>query len=153
MDVLHVPCLGYQLLSVSKVIKRGIGVQFTDGLCRFISGSHVVASGTPRKSLYFLDMYSSRSEIAYPASLRLWDERLAQVYMNGISSMVKRGVVKGVNLCGDQQLQHVHVGCIYSKGHQVPIPRSTTSRASAVLDLVHSDVLGPVNVPSIGGSR
>ncbi len=28
-----------------------------------------------------------------------------------------------------------------------------TSRSTAVLDLVHSDVLGPANVPSLGGSR
>ena len=153
MDVLHVPAFGYQLLSVSRVSNKGLNVQFSDGRCRILRNNSVVACGTLRKSLYYLDLYSGSSEVACPASLRLWHERLAHVDMNGISSMVKRGVVKGVNISGEQQCPHICVGCIYGKGHQAPIPKSSTSRRSAVLDLVHSDVLGPVNVPSLGGSR
>ncbi len=72
---------------------------------------------------------------------------------NGIARMVNHGVVKGVNISGPLQSPQVCVGCISGKGHRAPIPKTSTSRSTAVLDLVHSDVLGPVNVPSLGGSR
>ncbi len=51
------------------------------------------------------------------------------------------------------ETSHSCVGCIYGKGHQAPIPKKSTSPSSAQLELVHSDVLGPVDVPSLGGSR
>ncbi len=54
---------------------------------------------------------------------------------------------------GGKQHPHVFVGCIYGKVHEAPIQNLTASLASADLDLVHPDVVGQVNVPSIGGSR
>ncbi len=62
-------------------------------------------------------------------------------------------VVKGVNISGPVQSPKVFVGCIYGKGEQAPIPKTYTSRSAGVLALVHSDVLIPENVPSLGCSR
>jgi hypothetical protein len=39
------------------------------------------------------------------------------------------------------------------KAHRPPFPKKSTSRASGVLDLVHSDVCGPMPVESVGGAR
>jgi hypothetical protein len=40
-----------------------------------------------------------------------------------------------------------------SKSHRVPFEKSKAKRASGLLELVHSDVCGPMQVPSMGGSR
>ncbi len=116
--------------------------------------ARVVAYGTLRKSLYYLDLYSTSSDIACVASMQLWHERLAarrsERHRKNGSIM---GVVKGVNISGPLQSPQVCVGCIYGKGHRLPFPKTSISRSTAVLDLVHSDVLRPVNVPSLGGSR
>lgn len=44
------------------------------------------------------------------------------------------------------------IACLQGK-HARDTFRSSSSRAEGVLDLVHSDVCGPVEVPSLGGSR
>ncbi len=36
--------------------------------------------------------------------------------------------------------------------HRAPIPRASTTRAEGLLDLIHTDVAGPLPVPSKGGS-
>lgn len=41
-----------------------------------------------------------------------------------------------------------------SKAHRSPIPKESSSeRARGMLDSVHSDVCGPMEIPSLGGSR
>ena len=69
--------------------------------------------------------------------------------------MVRNGVVNGVKIRDLHTASATHIceGCIYGKGHQAPIPKKSTSRSSAVLELVHTDVAGPLAVPSLGGSR
>ncbi len=98
MNVLHVPGIGYQLLSVSQISNKGFNVKFNDGRCHISFDTRVVAYGTLRKSLYYLDLYSTSSDIACIASMQLWHERLAHVDPNGIARMVNHGVVKGVNI-------------------------------------------------------
>ena len=41
--------------------------------------------------------------------------------------------------------------CIYGKQNQVRFPSGAT-RSKGILELIHSDVLGPVPVPSLGKS-
>ncbi len=36
--------------------------------------------------------------------------------------------------------------------HRTPIPRTSTTRSEGLLDLVHTDVAGPLPVPSKGGA-
>jgi hypothetical protein len=43
--------------------------------------------------------------------------------------------------------------CIYGKSHRVPFEKSKKNRAKGLVDLVPSDVRGPMQVPSTGGSR
>src|SRR4051794_23662954 len=43
--------------------------------------------------------------------------------------------------------------CICAKMTHRPFPKQAQHRATAVLDLVHSNVCGPMEVPSLGGNR
>lgn len=154
-DVLHVPDFGYQLLSVSKMDLRGVTITFKSGRCTISTNNTTIATGSRHGSLYVLDRDSTctTSESAYTSTVKLWHERLAHVDSSGIRSMVNNGVVKGINLSSSSTSTDACTGCVYGKGHQAPIPKASTSRSSALLELVHSDVLGPVNVSSLGGSR
>ncbi len=153
MNMLHVLGIGYQLLFVSQISNKGFNIKSNDGRCHISFDSRVFAYGALRKSLYYLDLYSTSSDIACVASMKLWHERLAHVIPNGITRMFDHGVVKEVNIYGPPQSPQVWDGCIYGKGQQAPIPKTSTFRCVAVPDLVHSDVLGPVSIPSLGGSR
>ncbi len=67
--------------------------------------------------------------------------------------MICHELVKGIEVSNAPESSHSCVGCIYWKAHQAPIPNKSTSRSSAQLEIVHSDVLGPVDIPSLSGSR
>jgi hypothetical protein len=43
--------------------------------------------------------------------------------------------------------------CIYGESHRVPFEESKENRANGILAVVHSDVCGPMQVASLGGSR
>ena len=44
-------------------------------------------------------------------------------------------------------------GCALGKAQRTPIPKKSQFRCSRLLELVHSDLNGPIEVPSLGGSR
>ena len=50
---------------------------------------------------------------------------------------------------GNQQCE----ACVKAKMHRVPVPKASRNRSSRPLQLVHSDVCGPMNVDLIGGSK
>eukprot|EP00171_Calliarthron_tuberculosum_P001045 IDg1045t1 len=154
-DVLHVPDLGYQLLSVSTLDKLGLETSFNHGRCLIKSDSKTIASGTLSNGLYNLDLSEDQVRVdkAMVASLQRWHERLAHVNKAGIKRMIDHGVINGVALNPNGIPDASCSGCILGKSHRSPIPKKSSSRTRAVLDLVHSDVVGPLEVQSIGGSH
>lgn len=65
--------------------------------------------------------------------------------------MAQNGVVNGVKISSTRNL--CWKGYILGKSHRTPIPMKSHSISTTVLEIVHSEVLGPIEVPSIGGSR
>jgi hypothetical protein len=63
--------------------------------------------------------------------------------------MHNKGMVKEFPECDLEAEFCEH--CIYGKQSQVRFPSGAT-RENDILELVHSDVFGPVIVPSLGGS-
>ncbi len=57
-NVLHVPDLGYKLLSVPTFDKSGLNTSFHSGRCCIAKGSVLLATATMTKNLYQLDVAS-----------------------------------------------------------------------------------------------
>eukprot|EP00171_Calliarthron_tuberculosum_P022031 IDg22031t1 len=66
--------------------------------------------------------------------------------------MVSNGVVRGINISSDDS-KYDCIGCIMGKGHRSAIPKVSTRLTKDLLGLVHSDVIGPIEVDSVGGAR
>lgn len=66
--------------------------------------------------------------------------------------MIDHNVIHGVEITSDTSTSPC-TGCIIGKSHQLTFTNSTRSQSSKLLSLVHSHVLGPINVPSLDGSR
>ena len=63
--------------------------------------------------------------------------------------MHNKGMVKEFPVCNLEFNFCEH--CIYGKQSRVRFPSGAT-RENGILELVHSDVFGPVTLPSLGGS-
>ena len=153
-NVKHVPTLRYQLLSVTAMAALGVRCVLDDDGAVLMrkSNKHILATGSIVNGLYALDTCSFADDTALVADLGLWHKRLAHVSTAGIKAMVDQGVVKGIQLRSSDD-PDTCVGCILGKSHRSPIPKSSCSRASQLLSLVHSDVIGPLEVASVGGSK
>lgn len=56
-------------------------------------------------------------------------------------------LLEGIPIFKDTHQDEVCPGCQYGKSRRLPFP-SSENRASAALQLVHSDLLGPMRIPS-----
>lgn len=155
-DVQVIPELSVNLISVNQIVKRGHTVTFNvDGVEVINPARQVIATGTRYNDLFKLDHLVSRKALACSSSenLDLWHRRMGHLNINSLHRL-KNGMVTGMQV-PDTPTTRVDMKCkICAMGKQtrLPFPKSG-SRASEVLELVHSDIGGPMEVSSLGGSR
>ncbi|GAB2303795.1 hypothetical protein Dimus_038963 [Dionaea muscipula] len=154
--VLHVPGMKKNLLSVSQLTADGNYVVFgpTDvKVYRSLKAMNSpIMEGRRLESVYVMsaqEAYVDKTRKNETADL--WHARLGHVSYHKLSVMMKKSMLVG--------LPHLEVrddvvcaGCQYGKAHQLPFEESQF-RAKIPLELVHSDVFGPVKQPSISGCR
>jgi len=79
----------------------------------------------------------------------LWHERLGHIREKGLRILHGKGMVEGMS---NNSLDFdFYENCVYGKHNRVSFP-SNGNRVKQILELVHSDVFGPVKVPSLGKS-
>jgi hypothetical protein len=80
----------------------------------------------------------------------LWHERFGHFNMARLKDL--DAMVNGMNL-KKMPLHHVCEACIESKHQRTSFPKDETTRASKLLELMHSDVCGLMKTTSRGGAR
>ena len=156
MNTLYVPELDYNLLSVPTLDKKNFSTTFEKKRCLIRSERKLFATGSMSGNLYKLDMNDGRNSnkaAFFSKDLRTWHRRLAHIDPRTIQKMCGQGTVTGIDLTRADEAELNCDDCVLGKGHRAPIPKTSASRTSKLLEIVHSDVNGPFEVPSIGGSR
>lgn len=84
-------------------------------------------------------------------NIDMWHKRLGHVGLDKLERIIKNNLVKGIpNL--EVKKEIVCTRCQYGKSHQQPYEPSS-HRSTKPLELVHSDVFGPVKQSSLTGKR
>lgn len=163
-NVLYVPGLGTNLLSIVSATDRGIEVEFSNQTVLFKRNGVPIMSGNRNgKTLYKLNINSTKTptldnSTALPASvnkvsLNTWHQRLSHTNFNTIIKMARTGVVDGIDL--DKECSPpttICSGCSFGKMHRLPF-NGVRTRATEIGELIHSDVCGPMQLASPTGSR
>jgi hypothetical protein len=151
-DVLYVPGLTKNLLSTSALNKKCFRVSFIDGEVlmwpkgKTIEDSVVII--TKEGGLYKL---KGHSDVALTHSTEspceLWHRRLDHINYKSLSYV--RKVVTGLP---ELKVDHEGVckGCAQGNNIKNPFPKSN-SKAAGILELIHSDVCGPMPSTSLRG--
>ena len=79
----------------------------------------------------------------------LWNERMGHIGEKGLRAMHNKGMVEGFPECGLEVDFCEHF--IYGKQIRLRFPYGAT-RENGILELLHSDMFGPITVPSLGWS-
>jgi hypothetical protein len=79
----------------------------------------------------------------------LWHERLGHLNMASLKEL--NAMVDGMNL-KEVPLHHICEGCIKGKHQRTSFPKDRATRASQLLEIVHTDVCGPMRATSHCGA-
>jgi hypothetical protein len=154
-QVLHVPKMKNNLILVSKLISEGFKVEFDKDGCKVNDARGVVVPQARRdKNLYFLNV-NVLKDMAHVAnsleeSAMLWHEKLGHLNMASLKEL--DAMVDGMNL-KEVPLHHICERCVKGKHQRTSFPKDRATRASQLLEIVHTDVCGPMKTTSHGGAR
>lgn len=155
-NVLYVPNLATNLISVNKVVNQGMTVVFGENKCCIYNNCEITGdpliTASKRNGVYHLDVeyaHNINEHINISSSelnmdQMLWHRRLG--HLNRISmNLLKNKLAEGVNY--DEDTIRKCESCIEGKMIQIPFPKSS-KRAKEKLELIHMDVCGPFSIPS-----
>lgn len=153
-DVLCVPSLTTNLLSVSQLIKNNNRVSFSDNQCLiYNSKKELVAVADLIDGVYKLDLCANpvtKCLLAKDSAL-LWHRRLAHINTCDLNKM-RNGAVEGVTYEGSYEVTKSNC-VVCCEGKQSRLPFRSGTRATKLLEIVHADVCGPMETKSIAQSR
>jgi len=149
-EVLYVPGLKKNLLSISALDKKGFRVAFIDGqVLMWPKGKSIedaVAIGEEEGGLYKLKGHSEIALLHESTSpSELWHRRLAHINYKALSHVNK--VVTGIpNL----KINHEDIckGCANGTNIKNPFPKSET-KTKGTLEFIRLDVCGPMSSTSL----
>uniref|UniRef100_H3H572 Polyprotein n=2 Tax=Phytophthora ramorum TaxID=164328 RepID=H3H572_PHYRM len=154
IDVLFIPGLDRQLLSVSRLAERGMIVEFQKKSCTIWNKSKAIALGKKVGKAYMLDCEKDMAHYVEYAGVdsewELWHARMGHLNKDALAKTQRATTGmptldhKSMTICG---------GCMKGKQTVAHFPSRSLSKTTKVLQLVHTDVMGPMKTKSKGGAR
>jgi hypothetical protein len=152
-NVLYILGLENNLVSISCLEDKGNRIAFVDGAVLSWSRDSRIENdrvvGTREGRLYKLIEHNDEALVHGEANpSELWHRRYDHINYKLLPFLKK--MVKGI-----PELQYTHKGicrgCALGKNVKNPFS-SSDNRSKEILELIHSDVCGPMRVKSLGGS-
>ncbi|MCO5602817.1 hypothetical protein L7F22_056956 [Adiantum nelumboides] len=160
-DVLYVPGIKKNWLSVSSLAKNGLRVIFEDDRCIVRdreNGYSLITIGTLENGLFVLDRYEKQIQVCIAETktqamqdAELWHARFGHVGYGSLMTLQRHNMAHDFSLL-EMPPRHVCEGCVLGKMHRFAFSQDGSVRATQKLQLVHSDVCGPMRMPSVGNS-
>jgi hypothetical protein len=178
---LFVPELNSNLLLVAHLTQRGADVRFTGKGCQlYTQARKLTCSGQLQGKLYIMDMQTVVSETARIAHVKAfpaegdnlpvaaesaliahstmskadtatWHRHLAHLSTDTVVQMVRKGMVKGMEITGNATCTTPCEPCLQGKQTHDEIHKATETCADVVLGCVFSDVCGKMGTCSHRG--
>ncbi|KAL3612663.1 hypothetical protein D5086_003683 [Populus alba] len=152
-NVLYIPELDQNLLSVAQMLRNGYAVSFKEKFC-FITDTHgleIEKLKMDGNSFYLkLDAVEGHVFYAKVDESIMWHKRYGHFNLKSLKFMHDAGTV--------DDMPEIHVSdqtcdsCEIGKQHRQPFPQSTTKRVTHKLELVHSDICGPMSTASLSNN-
>lgn len=181
-EVIYVPGLSTNLISVGKMASKGLQVHFSAQKCIIYCEKEAVASATMVNGVYQLDMEYQQRTSKHELAAVCQSVTLSEPDIQSLDEEQ----TEAVNLCeanSSQELWHRRLGhlnkrsmdllkqgmaigidynsnkftpcvaCFEGKQSRLPFPKQSYNRATEKLGLIHSDLCGPMSVSSFSGAR
>ena len=154
--VLYAPKLTKNLLSVPAMASMGAEVRFDKEKCVVVKNGQEFVIGTLiDEKLYAVNTaeYAHISSTSSETSPQIWHHRFGHLNFNYIKQLSTKEMVQGMNCDTKKSAKTECDACVVGKMAKKPFPAQSQSRATRPYEIVHSDVCGPLQVESKGGSK
>ncbi|KAM0011112.1 putative RNA-directed DNA polymerase [Helianthus debilis subsp. tardiflorus] len=157
-NVYYVPELTSNLLSVGQLQEKGLIITIRDGVCK-IEHPHrglIVTSHMTRNRMFLVrgtmkPLVDNCFKVDGEGIRQIWHRRFGHLNHKSIRIMQYRHLVKGLPL--EAESTNVCEVCNMGKQHRENMPKRSNWRASKRLELIHTDLCGPISPASPSGKR
>ncbi|MCO5585635.1 hypothetical protein L7F22_039570 [Adiantum nelumboides] len=161
-DVLHVPNITKNLVSIGQMVEQGLQVRFNaDSLYveEYKKNGKLIAQGKKVGRMFTLDvnipevnavMFAHGSGVV--ADIEIWHKRIGHANVQRLKTMQSQELVTGLPVFKVVDIQKVCEACQFGKQAKASFPHDKHVSIN-VLELEHSDVWGLGKTASMGGCR
>jgi len=163
-DVLYVPSLQRNLISVSRLDDDNFACHFGDGKCQIYCNNDCVGVAFQQQDLYLLSLRETVNSVCdatentslsqsenrkrkrtQDVSSKLWHCRLGHISRGRIEILVKNEILPPLEFSELDQC----IDCI--KGKFAKKIKKNAKRSTGILEIIHTDICGPFPVKSMDG--
>lgn len=158
-DVLFVPEVPHNLLSVSRMQQKGISVIFDPEGVRIKQINEIIATGKPVNGLINITFeilkdhgnLSNISMVNKDSNYQIWHERLGHVNRKSFLKLKNLQMVEDVDLINSvNPVNDICESCILGKQTRLPFQKSKNKgHVKRPLFIIHSDICGPITPPTV----
>ena len=152
--VFYVPELKTNLLSIGQLLEKGLIILFKHGRCKIFhpeKGLIMETVMSPNR-MFILQPFSQPAMSFHTItedSAQLWHNRYGHLSYSGLKTLEQRMMV----LPKFETPARICQTCLVGKQSRDSFPKASTWRASQVLQLIHSDICGPITPMSNSNKR
>ena len=155
-DVLYVPNLDQNLLSVPQMMQNGYSIHFEGDTCDIYDpkGNNIVRVKMQQKCFPIQWQYKAEEKSMQAKANELtwlWHKRYGHCNSKSLKLLSDKNMVKGIPLISETT--DVCDACQLGKMTRKPFPSGQAWRATKRLELIHTDVCGPMRTLSLENSR
>lgn len=157
-NVLYVPSIKGNLISVKQLSDKGYAVNFSNRQCEISLGNVQVAIGDIDNNLYKLrePNRAYATENSEQLCIHKWHSVFGHRDIEVVKTLASGKQVNGVTFgeCTDGCKNKLNCEiCLQGKMSRIKFPKKAENRAKELIQLVHSDVCGPMQTLSPSGKR
>ena len=152
-DVLYVPRLQNKLFSLPSVIDKGATVQFKGKQCEIVIDEKRFDIGHKHGKLYKLNAIDKENESCCfgqstnsEKPMQLWHQRYGHLGHEILKLLNDKSMVDGMEVTAKCKTYQSCEACAKGKQHREAFPKKSESKTTERVELIHSDVCGPLNV-------
>ncbi|KAI5348776.1 hypothetical protein L3X38_001663 [Prunus dulcis] len=157
-EVMYLPGLKENLLSVGQMDEHGYCLVFGDGMCKVFESSLtncLIIKVQMKKNRCYPLSFLVENQLLMKASMThstwTWHKRLGHLHFRGLKQLRDKDMVHGLPQLEEQN--GVCEGCQLGKQYRNVFPKNQAQRASSPLELVHIDLCGPIKIESVAGNK
>lgn len=141
---------------MGQLLEKGLRIEIAEGVCTISNRKNELVARVPMTSNRMFPLTLQTKPVCSFFALItdekwLWHFRFGHLNFKGLRLLAHKKMVAGLPLV--ELSNQLCEGCVLGKQHREPFQIWKSRRATNLLELVHSDICGPMETVSNGGNR